>query len=317
MPYWTRMVLVALGLGIYTWTLFQPGAVSSDGEAIEGVAVLLIGWLGIFNPGIAMAWFGIWAYLYSLVAFLLRVDKVAMMVSGAALMLPVIGANLTRFLEWPADESGANYTHLAYFLPAFWLSLLGPGLIFGGAAEALRRPHREPGERVVVAGAMGRYRYSLLYGLSYGLGLGSTVLGFVAADWLPGESLIWVLGGLFGAHAVATAVLLVFVYRLWLHLPTEHRAYSPGTVTGLMAVPLVNLWWQFIALPKWVEGLRAAQGREAGNGQSDSLLNLAYLTCGLWVATWVPFIGPLAAAGAVVAQTLFIDRSARAVNANA
>jgi hypothetical protein len=90
--------------------------------------------------------------------------------------------------------------------------------------------------------------------------------------------------GMLALHGAATVILLVFVYRLWLHLPLQHRPYTPGLVTALMAIPLVNLAWQFVALPGWVRRYQAFR-REQGGTVHPRLLPLGYWTGALWAAT--------------------------------
>jgi hypothetical protein len=114
-------------------------------------------------------------------------------------------------------------------------------------------------------------------------------------------------------HGAATVILLVFVYRLWLHLPLQHRPYTPGFVTALMAIPLVNLAWHFVALPGWVRRYQAFR-REQGGTVHPRLLPLGYWTGALWAATWVPFLAVLAGPAAVVTQLVFINAAAREVN---
>jgi len=221
---------------------------------------------------------------------------------------------------------------LAAFLAAGWRSedLIAVALIhffvaacaipIGGLTGLVRRRRRKAIEQLADKGdaAPAQLRMNLSYYFLPFLigGVAAWPLSLIGAIGLLAEgpkgevlnfALISVAPGL-----VASAALLVFLYRAWKALPAEFRRTSPGKAVGFLFIPFFNMYWVFQAFWGLARDLNSAARRLNGGVRVSEGVPLA--ACILMLVSAIPFVGLVTGMAVFILLLIFMWQLSWAVN---
>ncbi|KAF0095867.1 MAG: hypothetical protein E1N59_643 [Puniceicoccaceae bacterium 5H] len=121
-----------------------------------------------------------------------------------------------------------------------------------------------------------------------------------------GIPLTLILVGMAGLIA-AVVFYCLMLYKLWKLIPSGQARTSPGLAVGLSFVPFFNYYWNFVAFHGLAQDLNARLKQEGVQVEPiNANLTLAY--CILVCVCIVPWIGLLAAIGAIVVNILALKQ---------